>query len=184
MKSLNVLSCLALLLIFHSCQKKEIFQPVDKLTSSFLKDSREYSKSREEKERSYLQKWVDKQRDSLNNIFQPTSSGIWLRFIENKGQPRVVSTNWVEYSAEIKTLSGEVIYTTTEFGKKQGILGKFKDIRGIESALYMMGKGDVSEIVLPSFTAYGLYGDENKIGANVPLLITLTLDNVKTYSNK
>ncbi|MDR1877097.1 MAG: hypothetical protein LBQ84_05685 [Flavobacteriaceae bacterium] len=181
MKLLKLFLSLTFALILYSCQKKEVFQPIDsKSDSDYLKNSQEYSKAREENERKYLQKWVNKQEDSLNYTFQPTSSGIWIRFIEEKNQPKAKNNDWVKYTAEIKTLSNEVIYTTTEFGERQGFLGKFKETRGIESGLYTMGKGDVAELVLPSFTAYGLYGDDNKIGANVPLLITLTLHDVKT----
>ncbi|MDR2122893.1 MAG: hypothetical protein LBP34_07185 [Flavobacteriaceae bacterium] len=178
MKFRNLFFFLITLLLLN-CQKKEVFQPVNRPDSGYSKDSQEYSKSREESERRYLQKWVDTQQDSLNIKFQSTSSGIWIRFIEKTENAKAGNNDWVKYTAEIKTLSNETIYTLTEFGEKQGILGKFKEIRGIESALYLMGKGDVAELVLPSFTAYGFYGDENKIGTNVPLLVTLSLHEVK-----
>ncbi len=179
MKFLNPFLYSILILTLFGCHKKEIFQPVQTSKSDYLKESQEYSKSREESERKYLQKWVNKQKDSLNHVFEPANSGIWIRFIERKNQPVAKLHDWVSYTAEIKTLSNEIIYTSTEFGTKEGIIGKFKDIRGIETALYMMGKGDVAELLLPSFTAYGLYGDENKIGANVPLVVELHLIDVK-----
>jgi gliding motility-associated peptidyl-prolyl isomerase len=169
--------------LFCTCQKKEIFLPITSSKSEYRKELLENSKAREDKERDFLQNWIHKQEDSLHQKFIPTSSGIWIRFISKKelSQPKINCR--VKYSAELKTLSGEIIYSFHEFGEKQGVLGKFKEIRGIESALYLMGKGDVAEIVLPSFTAYGLYGDENKIGSNVPLLITLKLLDVKPLSN-
>ncbi|WP_303849939.1 FKBP-type peptidyl-prolyl cis-trans isomerase [Apibacter mensalis] len=168
--------------ILFSCQKKEIFLPVTNSKSAYGKKLLENSKAREDKERDFLQNWISKREDSLHLKFVPTSSGIWIRFISHKKSPQPKNNSWIKYSAEIKTLSGDVIYSFDEFGEKQGVLGKFKEIRGIESALYMMEKGDIAEIVLPSFSAYGLYGDENKIGSNVPLLVTLTLIDIKPLS--
>lgn len=182
MKYLSLFSLLFCLFLIN-CQKKEVFQPVYQSKSEYLKESREYSKSREDSERKYLQQWVNKQRDSLQHQFEPTSSGIWMRFLTKNNKPAAKTDDRIVYSAEIKTLSNEVIYTSTEFGTKEGILGKFNEVRGIESALYKMGKGDTTELLLPSFTAYGLYGDEKKIGANVPLVVELTLLDIKSASN-
>ncbi|TWP24472.1 hypothetical protein ETU08_05240 [Apibacter muscae] len=184
MKSLNLLTFLLILLCF-SCHKKEAFQPIkSKSASEFINISKEYSKQREEKERNFLQDWINNQKDSLGIAYMPTASGFWIRFITKNNNPRALKNNFVKYSAEIKTLTGETIYNSQEFGFKEGVMGKFKDIRGIESSLYLMGKGETVELVLPSFTAYGFFGDENKIGANVPLLVLLTLDDVKTLPFK
>ena len=176
----NTYLILLSIFLFNTCQKKEIFLPENKYTSKYKNEILKNSKEREDKERNFLQKWINMREDSLHQKFLATSSGIWFRYIIEKKLLKPKNNDGVIYSAEIKTLSGDIIYSFDEFGEKQGILGKFKEIRGIESALYMMWKGDVAEIVLPSFTAYGLYGDENKIGAYVPLLITLKLINVKT----
>lgn len=184
MKFLKIATMFTLsICLFYACQKKEIFLPITNSKSEYGKKLLENSKAREDKERNFLQNWINKREDSLHQKFIPTSSGIWIRFISEKKISRPKINSVVKYSAEVKTLSGEIIYSFNEFDKKQGVLGKFKEIRGIESALYMMGKGDIAEIVLPSFTAYGLYGDEKKIGANVPLLITLNLIDIKPLLN-
>lgn len=180
MKIFNNIVYLFLFLLFTACQKKEIFQPEQSKHTDYLQNSQKYSKIRETNERKYLQKWVNKQKDSLQHIFETTSSGIWIRYIIKNNSPLAKLNDQVIYTAEVKDLNNRIIYSTKEFGNKQGILGKFNEIRGIESALYKMRKGETVEILLPSFTAYGLYGDENKIGANAPLLIKLNLIDVKS----
>lgn len=178
MKLFNI-PYLFLFFLFTACQKKEIYQPIQSSHADYLKKSQEYSKSREESERKYLQQWVTKQKDSLQHDFEPTSSGIWIRFITKNSFPKAKPNDFVAYTAEIRNINNQIIYTPNEFGIKKGILSKFNEIRGIESALYKMSEGETAEILLPSFTAYGLYGDENKIGSNVPLVIKLDLINVK-----
>ena len=42
-----------------------------------------------------------------------------------------------------------------------------------------MGKNEETILLLTSFNGFGLYGDENKIGANQPLKVYLKLLEVK-----
>ncbi|WP_128331884.1 hypothetical protein [Apibacter sp. HY039] len=183
MKIFQTFNLILVLLCLIGCQKKEVFRPVSQTTSDYLKDSREYSKSREESERKFLTHWIEKQKDSLNQIFIPTSSGIWIRYIKTNSLPKIKNKDYVSYTAEIKTIANEIIYSFADIGKKEGIVGKFKEIRGIESALFLLSQGDKAEILIPSFSAYGLYGDENKIGSNVPLLVELQINKVENSNN-
>jgi len=166
--------------LLFSCQRKDtVYQPIQYEKSDFLKKSKEFSKKREESERNFLESWVKKQKDSLNVDYQKTEMGIWIRYIKKNDAPKAQDDDFVSYAAEIRTLSQKVIYTKAEFGEKKIILGKYNEIRGIESALHLMGKDETAELVLPSFTAYGLYGDEKKIGANMPLIVELEVLDVK-----
>ncbi|MDR3273318.1 MAG: FKBP-type peptidyl-prolyl cis-trans isomerase [Flavobacteriaceae bacterium] len=167
-------------LLLSGCQKKDIvYSPIHQKKSDFIKKSQEISKKREENERKFLEIWVKQREDSLNIDYQETASGIWIRYINKNDEPKAQDNDFVTYTAEIRTLAQKVIYTKAEFGEKKIILGKYNEIRGIESALHLLSKGETVELLLPSFNAYGLYGDEKKIGANVPLIVGLEILDVK-----
>lgn len=166
--------------VFFSCQNKEIYQPIQSTNNTqFITKSVELSKKRQEDEKKTIKKWMAIQ-DSLQGIkFQQTSAGFWIHFIKQNNNPKAKENDYVDYTAQIKTLDNKLIYDFTEFGNKKVYLGKTHEIRGIDSALRMMGKADEVVLLLPSFVAYGVYGDEKKIGFNVPILVELKLNDVK-----
>ena len=51
---------------------------------------------------------------------------------------------------------------------------------GLREGLKLMRSGETVTFLFPSQKAYGYYGDENKIGTNVPLICEVTLLDIKT----
>ena len=52
---------------------------------------------------------------------------------------------------------------------------------GLREGLKLMKEGESVTFIFPSQKAYGYYGDDNKIGSNVPLDLRRFL--IKTYNN-
>jgi FKBP-type peptidyl-prolyl cis-trans isomerase len=54
---------------------------------------------------------------------------------------------------------------------------------GLREGLKLMKPNETVSFLFPSQKAYGYYGDKNKIGTNVPLLVKVTVNNI-TQKNK
>ena len=53
----------------------------------------------------------------------------------------------------------------------------------MQIALQMIEKGDSATVLLPSFLAYGGYGDRNKIMGNEPLIFKIKMHEIQKKSN-
>ncbi|MFT5751617.1 MAG: FKBP-type peptidyl-prolyl cis-trans isomerase, partial [Dokdonia sp.] len=56
-------------------------------------------------------------------------------------------------------------------------------ISGIREGLKLMKEGETITVLLPSHKAYGYYGFEDKIGSNVSIRSTITLNKIKTKTD-
>jgi FKBP-type peptidyl-prolyl cis-trans isomerase len=45
-----------------------------------------------------------------------------------------------------------------------------------------MKQGEMVTFLFPSYQAYGYYGDDNKIGTNIPLIAEVTLNTITKES--
>lgn len=167
---------LVVFLMFSCNNKQEVQRPKKGFESNFLDKSIENGISRETAEKKYIEQWVSK-NDKSN--FQSTSDGFWIRYDVKNSNPKAKPLNFVRYTAELSDIEGTQIYSFEEFGIKNAILTKSNEIRGIEKALYLMGKDEQTTLLLTSFNGYGIYGDENKIGKNQVLKVKLKLLDVK-----
>mgnify|MGYP003656434644 FL=1 len=50
---------------------------------------------------------------------------------------------------------------------------------GLREGLKLMQAGETVTFLFPSHKAYGYYGDENKIGTNIPLVCKVTVNSIK-----
>ena len=49
---------------------------------------------------------------------------------------------------------------------------------GLREGLKLMKAGETVTFLFPSQKAYGYYGDENKIGTNIPLICQVTVNSI------
>ena len=54
-------------------------------------------------------------------------------------------------------------------------LGKVSDIKAVENALKKLKTGEEVKLLVPSALAFGTYGDGEKIGSDIPLIIDLKI---------
>ena len=52
-------------------------------------------------------------------------------------------------------------------------MGKENLPRGLHASLQLIEEGDSATALYPSFLAYGGYGDQNKVGSNMPLIFKI-----------
>ena len=85
----------------------------------------------------------------------------------------------VEISYEILDLNNQVIYSKEELGTKEYKVDREDFIPALQQGIKMMKKGETIKFVIPSYNAFGIVGDENKIGINQSIISIVTLLNIK-----
>ena len=86
-----------------------------------------------------------------------------------------------EVSLEYTTmlLTGDTVYTSRKQGIKEFKVDKSSEIAGLNEAVKMMKKGGEAHLVIPSFLAYGIAGDGERIRGKVSLAMTVKVVDVK-----
>ena len=92
----------------------------------------------------------------------------------------------VTFYHNIKDLNGTTILSKNEVGLQNCVIDKTNQelISGIRDGLKLMKEGETITFLFPSYKAYGYYGIENKLGTNIPIQCTVTLNSInKTNEN-
>ncbi len=117
--------------------------------------------------------------DSTNTYLQ-SANGFWYTYItkieENLPTPKKGDEVVLEYN--ITDLNDAVIYSKEELGVKKYIVDKEDFISGLQKGIKLMKTGETITFVIPSYSAFGITGDNNKIGLNQSIKSTVTLINI------
>jgi len=174
-KNYNKIFIFFVLIFCFSCKKNTIYQPVQYSGDEFMNASIKKGKNLLSEERKFISNWMIKNN---KKDFQESKYGFWIQYNKNTDFPNAKDLDMVKYNIQIEDFAGNIIYSFQEKGLQHGVLSKTHEIRSVESALKMMGEGDEVTLLVPSFFAYGLYGDENKIGKDEPLIIMIQLKEI------
>jgi len=173
---------IAIITIFAltACKNKVVQYPVsyEDDRAKFMEFSQDRNKQILNEDNELIQNYID----SLNLEFKRTSYGFW---ISNSGEstPTMAKTgDVVKYEYEVLNFDHEVIYSEEENGEQTIMMGHADIPRGIQIALQMIEKGDSATVLLPSFLAYGGYGDRNKIQGNEPLIFKIQIQDIRKNS--
>ena len=86
----------------------------------------------------------------------------------------------IKFTHDIKHLNGTIILSENEIGQLDYIVDQSNQdlISGLRDGVKLMKEGETITFLFPSYKAYGYYGIKNKLGANVPIQCTVTLNNI------
>lgn len=107
-----------------------------------------------------------------------TARGVRIKITkEGKGiKPEMMSMVSLDYT--IHNLKDEYTYSSDSSGVLEFRLGKSDEPSGLQEALLHMKEGDEALVIIPSFLAYGITGDGNKIGSSETLIYNIRLKRV------
>lgn len=165
------------LLFFVSCKSPEARKPISVKTGSFIDASVERNKKLNAKEQASIQKILsEKKVDYLRS-----QSGFWY-YYNTKSEIDSLKTpsfgNIVNFNYEVKNLSGEIIYSKDEIKTQTYAIDQQEIFTGMREGLKLMKAGETVTFLFPSQKAYGYYGDQNKIGTNVPIICEVTVNSI------
>jgi len=175
MKYFVFIFCLGFLV---SCHQPEPRKPVVKKSGQFLKKSAARNRALQtQQEQEILQ--VIKQ-DSLHEYLS-SANGFWYRYDHKieEDLPLPQFGDVVNFNYNIYTIHGEPIYSTKEIGTREYKIDKEDLLSGLRLGLKLMKEGETITFYFPSSVAFDYHGDDDKIGRNLPLRITVTLNSIK-----
>lgn len=176
-----ILPVLGILLMF-SCKSPDARRPVTQKSGSYINESIERNKKIVAAEEELIRQIIEK--DSTQNYIS-SPNGFWYYY----NQKDTISSRTpdfgdvVEFDYNVQTLDGRNIYSREELPTKTYAMDKEKLFSGLRQGLKLMKEGETVTFLFPSHKAYGYYGDKNKIGKNVPVISTVTLNKITKEDN-
>lgn len=118
---------------------------------------------------------------STEHNFIASENGFWYAYqtkIESDSLKTPKFGDIVNFNFNISSLNGTVIYTKEELKVRNYAMDKEELFTGLREGLKLMKAGETATFIFPSQKAYGYYGDENKIGRNIPIISKVTVNSI------
>ena len=180
----NLVPILITVLFFLGCSQQKARKPISQSSGTFLKESAERNKKLIASEETKIDSIIKSNPDS-NYI--SSKKGYWYIYESKNDQDtlRPKKGDVAYFNYEIKDLRGNIIYSELELKPQEYHVDKEqKIIIGLRHGIKLMHKKEKITFLFPSHVAYGYHGDEKRIGANQPIICTVTLNDFKPEISK
>ena len=171
MKTFGKYLILILLLQLFSCEEKPVQSPVP-VSKADMKNSMEnanrYMVNEEEQD---IADYV--QRHGLE--MTTTGTGLRYQIVKQGSERKIGKGEKVELEYELRSIAGELIYSSENDGIKSFVVGNGSVENGLEEAMSYLHYGDVAKLIIPFHLVYGLHGDDNRIPEYATLIYTIKI---------
>ena len=179
MKSIQNIVLISLALVsLASCKQQQARMPITQTSGEFLKASAERNKKLNKSEENQIAKIIKK--DSKVKYIS-SKKGYW--YLYNVKNDSVLTTpmkgDIAYFDYEIKDLKGNIIYSKDELKPQTYVVDKQNIMMGLRDGIKLMHKNETVTFLFPSHVAFGYHGDDDRIGTNEPLSVTVTLNDFK-----
>ena len=82
---------------------------------------------------------------------------------------------------ECASIENNILYSFNDNKVQKIILGKADIVRGLQAGLQLIPEGETAKLLLPSFLAYGGYGDTQKIAPDSPIIMDVKVLKIKKH---
>lgn len=174
---MNKLLTIVIVLLVFSCKTPEARRPISVKTGSFIDASVERNKKLNAREKMAIENLL-KQQDK---DYIASESGFWYYYNTKIDIDTLQTPNFgdiINYNYNVKSLKGSTIYSTEAIKTQNYAMDKQELFTGLREGLKLMKTGETVTFLFPSQKAYGYYGDENKIGRNVPIICEVTVNSI------
>lgn len=163
-----------LLLLVISCSGPEPRRPVQTKSGSFFRASIERSKKLLQQEEEKIQEII--KTDSLKH-YSHTAFGSWYHYlVVNDSTDYTPKTDdLVVLTYNLLTLENDTLYSKEDIGILSYKVDKQELFIGLRHAIKLLKEGEKATFLFPSSLGFGIHGDGDKIGINVPLKSTVEL---------
>lgn len=160
-----------------SCKTPEARKPESVQSGSFYKESAERNKKLNERERKKIEA-IMAQNPEYDYV--ASNSGFWYRYHTKVEIDTLTASfgNILNFIYDVKDLNGNTIYSDKELGEQTYVMDQQEIFTGLREGLKLMKPTETVTFLFPSQKAYGYYGDKNRIGTNIPLLVKVTLNSI------
>jgi gliding motility-associated peptidyl-prolyl isomerase len=164
-------------LLITSCNSPEARRPETQKTGLFIKASVERNKKLLEAQQNLIKDII---KNNPQNNYIASEYGFWY-YYQTKIETDSITPKFgdiVNFNYDVKDLSGNVIYSAEELKTQHYTMDQEELFTGLREGLKLMKAGETITFLFPSQQAYGYYGDEHKIGTNVPLMCKVTVNSI------
>jgi|TARA_R110002111_G_scaffold241492_1_gene303243 gliding motility-associated peptidyl-prolyl isomerase len=170
----NLLIVFTIALLCFSCKSPEARMPESVQSGSFLKASAERNKKLNEHEHKQIQDII---KSNPNRDYIASESGFWYYYNTKMERDTIQPKfgNVINFTFDVSNLEGDEIYANTN---KTYVMDKEELFTGLREGLKLLKPTETATFIFPSQKAFGYYGDEYKIGTNVPLICEVTLNTI------
>ena len=171
------LKIIILLLLVTSCKSPEARKPVTVQSGSFIKESAERNRKLNEREQNRIEA-IMAQNPEYDYI--ASESGFWY-YYHTKVERDTITAGFgdlINFDYDVKDLQGNTIYTQEELGNQEYAMDQEELFTGLREGLKLLKPSESATFLFPSQKAYGYYGDNKRIGTNVPLICRVTVNSI------
>ncbi|WP_310557013.1 gliding motility-associated peptidyl-prolyl isomerase GldI [Flavobacterium sp.] len=180
MKLLKIFCCLFLGVNLVTCctPKQEPRRPISQKSGAFMKQSIERNIKMNQNEEALIESIIEKDT-SVDYI--SSKKGYWYHYIikNDSVNTKPIKGDVAFFDYEIKDLKGNIIYSQLELKPQKYIVDKQNIMIGLRDGIKLMKKGEKVTFLFPSHMGYGYHGDSKKVTNNIPLMCTVTLNDIK-----
>ena len=163
-------------ILFVSCNQTNARRPINKKNIVSTYDySIALNKTIQEKEEKDIKTYIVQDSSYVYTYSPHGFAYTKLKKTKELGK-KAKQESVVTYVKTVYNLKNELIYNRVE---ETLMIGKSKEIKGIEQGLKLMQEYEEFKFIFSSFVAHGFSGDGNKIGANTPIVVKIKLLEIK-----
>ncbi len=165
------------MLAFTSCNSPEARRPVSVKTGSYIDESVERNKKLNSEQHKLIQEII---KNNPNKEFIASQNGFWYYYnVKVEGDSITPKFgDLVNFNYNITDFNDNIIYTEEELKTQNYFMDQEELFSGLREGLKLMKTGETITFLFPSDKAYGYYGDESKIGINIPIICKVTINTI------
>lgn len=179
MKYIQKLSLLILIaIVMMACKQQQARKPISRSSGSFMQESIERNKKLIAGEEGKIDSII-KSNPKIKYI--ASKKGYWYYYdVKNdKDTLRPKKGDIAFFDYEIKDFKGNVVYSEVELKSQIYVVDKQNILTGLRHGIKLMHRNEKVTFLFPSHMAFGYHGDEKRIGTNIPIICTVTLNDFK-----
>jgi gliding motility-associated peptidyl-prolyl isomerase len=180
----QLLGIILLIFLAISCKSPEARRPETQKTGSFIKESVERNKKLIEAQQNLIENIL---KNNPENNYIASENGFWYYYQVKVEADSIITPKFgdiVNFNYDLKDLDGNIIYTADELKTQNYAMDQAELFTGLREGLKLLKAGETVTFLFPSQQAYGYYGDENKIGTNIPLICKVTVNTITKKTNE
>lgn len=170
----SVFVIMAIIMLFsceNNCQTQKSSQSIDaKQRKESMEKANRYIVIQENEA---IDDYVERHQMDVVKI----GTGLRYRIVKQGDTEFIKRGDVVSMEYEVRLLTGDLLYSSKEDGKKTFLVGKGGVESGLEEAVLHLHKGDVADIIIPSHLAFGLLGDGDKVPPRAALVYKIKICN-------
>ncbi|TYB70491.1 gliding motility-associated peptidyl-prolyl isomerase GldI [Bizionia gelidisalsuginis] len=175
---MNKLFLPVLLLLAFSCKSPEARKPISVKTGSFINESVQRNINLYNQEKEQIQAIIS---EFPNEEYISSENGFWYTYINKVDNDSLETPDFgdiINFNYDVSRLDGSTIYSKENLKTRNYAMDQEELFKGLRTGLKLMKATETIKFIFPSQMAYGYYGDDNKIGRNLPIVCEVTINTI------